>query len=102
MAESTEIAGVMAPSPYSNAAPIRPTIRSCARQVPGWALRAESSANNATMPPSPLLSARRISHAYFSEMIRISAHRISDTTPRIASGASGPPWAAALAASFSA
>src|ERR1700730_3083466 len=54
------------------------------------------------MPPSPRLSARSISSAYFSEMIRISAHRISDTTPRIASGASGPPWAAAFAASFSA
>ena len=52
------------------------------------------------MPPSPWLSARKINRAYLTEMIRISAQRISDTTPRIASGTSGPPWAAALAASF--
>ena len=58
--------------------------------MPGWALRADSSASSATMPPSPRLSARRISSAYLSEMIRISAHRISDTTPRIASGVSCP------------
>ena len=49
------------------------------------------------MPPSPRLSARRISSAYLSEMIRISAHRISDTTPRTASGVERPavgwrPW----------
>ena len=36
------------------------------------------------MPPSPRLSARRINSAYFIEMIRISAHRISDTTPSTA------------------
>ena len=36
------------------------------------------------MPPSPRLSARRINSAYLIEMIRISAHRISDTTPRMA------------------
>jgi hypothetical protein len=54
------------------------------------------------MPPSPRLSARKISNAYLSEMIRISAHRISDATPRIASWASAPPWAAAFAASLSA
>ena len=41
------------------------------------------------MPPSPRLSARRINSAYLIEMIRISAHRISDTTPRTASGVSG-------------
>ena len=51
----------------------------------------DSSASSATMPPSPRLSARRIRSAYLIEMIRISAHRISDTTPRTASGVSGPP-----------
>ncbi len=63
---------------------MRPTISSCARQVPGWALRADSSASMATMPPSPRLSARMISSAYLIEMMRISAHRISDATPSVA------------------
>ena len=49
------------------------------------------------MPPSPRLSARRIRSAYLIEMIRISAHRISDTTPRIGVRASAArhgrrPW----------
>jgi hypothetical protein len=35
-------------------------------------------------------------------MIRISAHRISDTTPSTAFDVTASPWAAALAASFSA
>ncbi len=48
------------------------------------------------MPPSPRLSARRIKSAYLIEMIRIGAHRISDTTPRTASFVSGPPWVARL------
>jgi hypothetical protein len=61
---------------------------------------ADNSASSATMPPSPRLSARRISSASFSEMIRIAAHRISDTTPSTADGVSGPPWVAAFAASF--
>jgi hypothetical protein len=40
----------------------------------------------ATMPPSPRLSARRISTAYLSDTIRISDHRISDTAPVAAAG----------------
>ena len=50
---STEIAGVITPSPYSNAAPIRPTMSSEARQLPRGACLASSSASSATMPPSP-------------------------------------------------
>ena len=55
------------------------------------------------MPPSPWLSARRMSSAYFSEMIRISAHRMSETMPMTASGVTAPLWwLAARAASLSA
>ena len=62
----------------------------------------EQQRDLATMPPSPRLSARRISMAYSTEMMRISAHRISETVPSTALWVSGPPWAAALAASFKA
>jgi len=71
-----------------------------ARHAQAGTWRAWSSASSATMPPSPRLSARRINSAYLIEMMRISAHRISDTTPRTASLVSGPPLVAALAASF--
>ncbi|MGY4420899.1 hypothetical protein ACVWY2_003348 [Bradyrhizobium sp. JR6.1] len=54
--------------------------------------------HSATMPPSPRLSARRISMAYLTEMMRISAHRISETVSSAAVWLSGTPWAAAFAA----
>ena len=88
---STEMAGVMTPSPYSSAAPISPTTRRDARQVPGRACRASSSARSATTPPSPRLSARMMRMAYFTEMIMISDQRISDTMPVAVSGDSDPP-----------
>src|SRR5215831_4795362 len=67
---STEIAGVMTPSPYSSAAPIRPTIIRDARQLPLGASRTSRSANNATIPPSPRLSAPMIRMVYLQERIR--------------------------------
>ncbi|WP_331311999.1 hypothetical protein [Methylobacterium oryzae] len=56
----------------------------------------------ATMPPSPRLSARRISTAYFSDTIRISDHRISETAPVAAAGTAAPPAVAAFTASLNA
>jgi hypothetical protein len=50
------------------------------RQVPGRAWRARKTATSATISPSARLSARQIRIAYFSEMIRMSDQRISDTT----------------------
>ena len=70
--------------------------------MPDLAVRAPSSASIATMPPSPRLSARRISTAYFSETIRISDHRISETAPVAAAGIDAPPVIAALTASLKA
>ncbi len=56
---STEMAGVMVPSPYSSAAPKRPSTTSSRRGRPPSSSRAGwIRAINARMPPSPLLSAR--------------------------------------------
>ena len=56
----------------------------------------------ATMPPSPPLSARRISTAYFSETIRISDHRISETAPMHRGRDGGAAGGAAFTASLKA
>ena len=61
---------------------------------------ATSSASKAMMPPSPRLSARMIRIAYFTETIRITAHRITESTPSTASGDGAPPAPAAFAASL--
>ena len=49
-----------------------------------------ASAINASVPPSPLLSARRRMRTYFSVTTTINAHRIKDTTPRTACGVTMP------------
>mgnify|MGYP006207355563 CR=1 FL=1 len=52
------------------------------------------SASSAKMPPSPRLSARRISSTYFSETTTVSVQNISDSTPWMFSALSGTwPWA---------
>ena len=74
---------------------------STARQVPGLASRARSSASMATMPPSPRLSARMIRMAYFTDTTRTSDHRITETAPTTAAGSGRPvPALAAFTASF--
>ena len=77
-APSTEIAGVMIPSPKNSAAPKIPSVTSTAT----WATRFRfSSAVSAMIPPSPRLWARMMNPAYLIETITISAQKISDTTP---------------------
>ena len=61
-----------------------------------------SSAIRASVPPSPLLSARMIKSTYFSVTTTISAHSISDMTPSTISRVSAPPAAAAVRLSLSA
>ena len=46
-----------------------------------------ASAISASVPPSPLLSARSRMTTYFSVTTTISAHRISESTPSTACGA---------------
>ena len=81
IAESTEIAGVMTPSPYSSAAPITPSRTSSGSRSPMATLPAATKDSSAKMPPSPSLSARSTSVTYFSDTIAISAQRMSDTMP---------------------
>lgn len=56
---------------------------------------------SASVPPSPLLSARSRMTTYFSVTTTISAHRMSDTTPNTAIGVTrvGSPLLAATTAS---
>ena len=80
-APSTEMAGVMTPSPKKSAAPNSPsmTIHQRARWLERtlrWA-----SAVSAMMPPSPLLSARMMKPAYLTDTTRTSAQNTSDSTP---------------------
>ncbi len=80
-APSTEIAGVITPSPKNSAAPNRPSMT--IHQRPRWLERTLrwASAVSAMMPPSPLLSARMMKPAYFTDTTRISDQNTSDSTP---------------------
>jgi hypothetical protein len=79
-AESTEIAGVITPSPKNRQAPAMP-ISPIARRVPAPDETRWASAISARMPPSPLLSACITSSTYLIVTIRISDQKISDRMP---------------------
>ena len=81
-AESTEMAGVIAPSPNSRQAPPMPINAIVIRTLGLTALR-WARAISARMPPSPRLSARITSSTYFTVTIRNSDQKISDRQPRI-------------------
>ncbi len=90
---STEIAGVMAPSPYSSAAPAMPNKRSMdLRRAVALAVALPSPANSgdvvapvnassAKMPPSPPLSARIITVRYLPLTTMINDQTNSDRIP---------------------
>jgi len=76
---STEIAGVMTLSPIRTAT--HRTRRAAAARCGAWGCcrrRARASAVSAMMPPSPRLSARRISTTYLRVTDEISAQKITD------------------------
>src|SRR3974390_96701 len=83
----TDMAGVIAASPYTSAAPNRAT-----NMMRGFRPQSilRRSAINARMPPSPLLSTRNAMVTYFTDVTIISVHRISDNEPRIAAGSERP------------
>ena len=81
-APSTEMAGVMMPSPYSSAAPKIPRAISQPRSLLPVGLIGVASAVRARMPPSPWLSARSTNTRYFTDITMMSAQTISDSTPR--------------------
>ena len=90
IADSTEIAGVMTPSPYSSDAPITPSSTSTGSLAPSATWSAATSDSSARMPPSPSLSARSTKTTYFSDTITISAQRMSETMPDARPPRSGP------------
>ncbi len=78
---STEMAGVIRPSPYSRAVPNTPSAM-MARLAPTGSPRVGiNSAVSARMPPSPWLSARITSARYLTEMMTTSAQNTTEATP---------------------
>ena len=67
-----------------------------------WPIARWARAINVSVPPSPLLSARRMNSTYLMVTMTISAHKMSDTTPKTISRVSAPPAAAAERDSFKA
>ena len=81
-AESTEMAGVMQPSPKNSAAPTMPSMETSQRprgvRATRWA-----KAMRARMPPSPRLSARSTKKTYFTVTVSSSDQMMRDSTPKI-------------------
>ena len=86
-ADSTEMAGVTTPSPYSRAEPastMRVSALGRANGTGGSLPRINPS--KARVPPSPSWSARRMKPVYLMHTIRITDHRMSDRIPITAIG----------------
>ena len=82
---STDIAGVIMPSPYRSEAANKPAPASSTR--PGTAPRLPSkSAVSAIAPPSPLLSARSTSPRYLIDTMIVSAQKTRERMPRTFAG----------------
>ena len=89
-ADSTEIAGVMTPSPKNRQAPAIPTSAMALRIWVPTETRC-ASAISARMPPSPWLSARMTRVTYLIVTISTSDQKISDRTPSISTLVIGCP-----------
>ncbi len=83
------MAGVMTPSPKKMAVPKMPSSSRLSRSLGRSFTACEASASIAMSPPSPWLSARRISTTYFSETMTVSVQKTSDRMPSMLSGVSG-------------
>ena len=92
-ADRTEMAGVIIPSPYNRAAPKRPrkTSVTVLRGAVCFARR-DTSAINASTPPSPSLSARMTNRRYLTEMTRSNDQTTSDSKPRMLGAVASTPW----------
>ncbi len=81
-ADSTEIAGVIRPSPYSSDVPNTPSVTTAAATlVTVWPSGGMTSEVSARMPPSPWLSARMTSSRYLRQITMISDQNAIDATP---------------------
>jgi hypothetical protein len=89
-AESTEMAGVMVPSPKRSAAPKRAAMTTGVRR-PDRDARGDASARRAKMPPSPRLSAERMKTTYLTVTTAASDQKTSDSTARMLSAEAARP-----------
>ena len=80
-AASTEIAGVITPSPYSSAAPNSPKITYTHRRPRATGSLPVASADSARIPPSPSLSARITSERYLMVITITSDQNITESRP---------------------
>ena len=92
IAPSTEIAGVMMPSPNRSPAP-NSASKMAMDSLVRWPASPSTSAPIARMPPSPLLSARSTNHRYFTTTTEISDQNTSDITPSTAGSVGATAWA---------
>ncbi len=79
----------MTPSPKKMAVPKTPTSSSVWRSFGRSRTAVDASASMAMRPPSPLLSARRMSTTYLMLTTTVSVQKIIDSTPWMFSGESG-------------
>ena len=81
-ADSTEIAGVIKPSPYSSAVPNTPSVTTPAATLDtAWPSGGITNDVNARMPPSPWLSARITVARYLMQITMTSAQNATDAAP---------------------
>ena len=79
MADATEIGGVIIPS----ASKVLPPMM--AGNINHFILAFLTSAYNAKIPPSPLLSARNVKITYFTVVCKVSVQKIQDSPPKMVS-----------------
>ena len=93
MAESTEIAGVMTPSPNNSALPAMTRRLTSPIDPPGASRkRAGKSVSSAMMPPSPRLSACINSATYLTVTTSVSDQNNNETTPKMLAWLSSRWW----------
>ncbi len=92
-AESTETAGVIIASPKKSAVAAIPSRTKPPVHLPPPSER-WMSASSARLPPSPLLSARRMMPTYLTVTISISDQNMRLSTPKICSGSTLKGWCA--------
>src|SRR5690242_11765 len=85
-ADSTEIDGVITPSPKNSAAPSKAISTTSLRMRVDWPTARWASVISAMMPPSPLLSARITRLTYFTATTRISDQVTSERIPSTVAG----------------
>ena len=81
-ADSTLMAGVITPSPYSSAAPMSTSRVSAETPCSFLPIRSGTSASRARIPPSPWLSARMMNARYLTVTTIINDQKMSERTPR--------------------